>query len=667
MNRTVLVIVIVLLVFLMLCCCVLVGAFVLLGATSMFLTDSGVAMPDIFAENVPFPESEFRPPSEQALMMVETLSQVHIPENDYADLSFRLEGIDDVPLTIPAKPYQIGDKETFWLTDNSSQENFQITAELYMETPHAFFWVEEGLSVKDVEVEALLDKFENQIYPTNRAFFGTEWNPGVDEDEHIYLVYARGLGGNVAGYFSAIDSYSPLIQEFSNAHETFMINADAVNLSENYLYSVLAHEFQHMIHWYQDRNETSWMNEGFSELAVSLNGYPVGGWHTVYLSDRDIQLNFWPVEPSQQGVHYGSSYLFMQYFLDRFGAEITQALVKEDQDGLASIDAVMTSLQIPSDHTEGFMTAEEIFLDWTVASTINDPLLADGRYGYADSTILGLSQRRANMTLNCDDTGWQEMDVSQFGVEDFKLECDFPATLHLQAVGEVGLLPTTPYQGEMAFWSNRNDESDTILTREFDLQNVTGPIRMEYVVWYDIEEDWDYAYVVASIDGVHWDMLETQSGVSTNPHGSNYGWGYTGTSNGWLAESVDLSEYAGQVVQVRFEYVTDPNLNGGGLLVDEIRIDAIQYYTDFELDDGGWIAEGFVRVSDRLAQRMGVTLIKLGDSEPLIETVVFYGGETVTISLADITEWDTIIVLVSGLTQYTTEPANFRLELIPEE
>ena len=64
---------------------------------------------------------------------------------------------------------------------------------------------------------------------------------------------------------------------------------------------------------------------------------------------------------------------------------------------------------------------------------------------------------------------------------------------------------------------------------------------------------------------------------------------------------------------------------------------------------------------------MGVTLIKLGDSEPSIESVVFYGGETVTISLADITEWDTIIVLVSGLTQYTTEPANFRLELIPEE
>lgn len=667
MNRALIIIVIVILVLMMLCCCVLTGAFVFLGAAGFLINDGTFPGTDLLGENVPFPINEFQPPSEDALAMIETLSEVEIPENDYADLSFRLEGIVDVPETVPAKDYQVGDTEKFWLSNNTTQENFQITAELMMESPHALFWVEEGVSVQGSEVRELLDVFNNQIYPTNRTFFGSEWNPGIDEDERIYLIYARGLGGNVAGYFSAIDSYPSVLQEFSNMHETFMINADAVNLSEGYLYSVLAHEFQHMIHWYQDRNETSWMNEGFSELAVSLNGYMVGGWHTVYLTDRDVQLNTWPVEPSQQGVHYGSSYLFMQYFLDRFGPTVTQALVKEDLDGLASIDAVMESLQIPSAHGQSTMTAEEIFIDWTIASTINDPTVAEGQYAFADATIIGSAESLFKTTLGCEGPEWREMDVRQFGVEELELACDAPAILRFQALGEVGLLPTKPYQGERAFWSNRNDESNTVLTKEFDLRAVSGDITMDYWVWYDIEENWDYAYVVASTDGVRWDILQTQYGTTSNPHGSNYGLGYTGSSNGWLADAVDLSPYAGQVVQVRFEYVTDPNLNAGGLLVDNIAVEALDYFTGFEQDDGGWVAEGFVRVNDSLAQLMAVSIIRQSNQTTLVDTSVFYGGETLTFSLADLTEWDTVVVLVSGLTRYTNEPANFRLMLVPEE
>jgi immune inhibitor A len=41
-----------------------------------------------------------------------------------------------------------------------------------------------------------------------------------------------------------------------------------------------------MIHWYQDRNESSWLNEGFSELAAFLNGYGGGGFDYVYQRPR---------------------------------------------------------------------------------------------------------------------------------------------------------------------------------------------------------------------------------------------------------------------------------------------------------------------------------------------------------------------------------------------
>ena len=60
-----------------------------------------------------------------------------------------------------------------------------------------------------------------------------------------------------------------------------------------------------------------------------------------------------------------------------------------------------------------------------------------------------------------------------------------------------------------------------------------------------------------STDGQHWEILKTPSGTSSNPNGASYGWAYTGPSNGWVQETLDLSRYAGQKISIRFEYVTD--------------------------------------------------------------------------------------------------------------
>ncbi|WP_205128613.1 hypothetical protein, partial [Escherichia coli] len=109
------------------------------------------------------------------------------------------------------------------------------------------------------------------------------------------------------------DEYHPLVQPYSNAHEMFYINASQ-SLSSDYTYSVLAHEFQHMIRWYNDRNEDSWLNEGSSELASYLNGYGTGGFDYLFSRRPDTQLNSWPEGPGAAGANYGAAYLFMAYF-----------------------------------------------------------------------------------------------------------------------------------------------------------------------------------------------------------------------------------------------------------------------------------------------------------------------------------------------------------------
>ena len=145
-----------------------------------------------------------------------------------------------------------------------------------------------------------MENFEEKTYPTNREFFGSEWTPGVDADPHLFILYAGGLGGSVAGYFSSADEYLPVVQEYANGHEMFLMSTEHVDLDEQYAYSVLAHEFQHMIHWYRDRNEETWIDEGSAELAAFLNGYSVGGHDRVFASNPDIQLTDWPTRLWQQ-------------------------------------------------------------------------------------------------------------------------------------------------------------------------------------------------------------------------------------------------------------------------------------------------------------------------------------------------------------------------------
>ena len=59
-----------------------------------------------------------------------------------------------------------------------------------------------------------------------------------------------------------------------------------------------------------------------SELASYLNGFDPGGADMAYGEQPDTQLTTWAEPSSESNIeHYGASYLFMAYFLDRFGEE----------------------------------------------------------------------------------------------------------------------------------------------------------------------------------------------------------------------------------------------------------------------------------------------------------------------------------------------------------
>ena len=556
-----------------------------------------------------------------------------------------------------ASPRVVGEQQNFWVHDLDANENNQVSATLRYITPHVYFWVQDGLDIKESDMKALVDTFENEIYPTDREFFGSEWSPGIDGDEHIYILYARGLGFSVAGYFSSSDSTHPLIQEYSNAHEMFLFNADNTPLGGDYAYAVLAHEFQHMIHWNNDLNETSWLNEGSSELAVHLNGFATGGFDWSYIANPDLQLNDWPNDQDATPPHYGAGFLFMTYFLDRFGEEATQLLVKDPVNGLESVDDVLAQINTTDPLTGQPITADDFYLDWVLTNFLLDKSIGDGRYIY--NNYPGAHRASATETVyDCPQDPFTRT-VHQYGVDYIAIECEGDYTIDFTGSTVTGLLPADPYSGDYAFWSNKGDESDMTLTREFDLTNVSGPVEMSFRTWYDIETDWDYVYVEASEDGETWNILLTPSGTGTDPSGNSYGWGYTGVTNDWIEEKVDLSEYAGKKVYIRFEYITDAAVNGEGFMVDDVSVDAAGYRSDFEADDGGWVADGFARVQNILPQTFKLALIS-GDSSVTIVPVSADQTAEIPISLKP---GETAYLVVSGTTRFTRELATYQIEI----
>ena len=585
-----------------------------------------------------------------------------MPENNVYELACRLQGKCNISETLspPPAPLTVGTTQKFWLLNTDTNRHFQINATLVYVTPQTYFWAEEGVRVDQQEVKALMDTFDQEIIPTNREFFGSEWNPGVDGDPHIYVLYAGGLGSNVGGYFSSSDEYNPLVHEYSNGHELFLLSSSQP-IGGSYAYSTLAHEFVHMIQFPTDRNDVSWLSEGFAELGAFLNGYDVGGADWYYVQNPDLQLNDWATTDSPDFVpHYGQSFLYLAYFLDRFGEDATKALTANPENDLASVDGTLADLNAIDPQTGKLITADDVFMDWAAAMYLLDKNVGDGRYTYHNYPG-GPQTSDTEVIYDCPQSPLPR-DVHQYGIDYIKVSCDGKHTLVFTGSTAVQMLPADPYSGSYAFVTNRGNESDMMLTREFDFTGVSGDITFSFRTWYDLEKDYDYLYLEVSEDGKNWQIITTPSGTAENPSGNSYGWGYNGATNNWIQEEIDLSQYAGKKVQVRFEYVTDAAVLGEGFLLDDVSVDAINYSADFETDDGGWQAQGFSRVQNILPQTFRLALITKRAGSTTVQMIEPDASQNVEIPLS-LENGEEAVLIVSGMTRDTRKNAAYQIEI----
>jgi hypothetical protein len=438
----------------------------------------------------------------------------------------------------------------------------------------------------------------------------------------------------------------------------FLFNADNTPLGAESTYGVLAHEFQHMIHWNEDPNETTWLNEGLSELASLLNGYNPGGFDRLYINQPDLQLNDWPNNRNLTLPHYGASFLYTAYFLDRFGENAIKALTQEPANGFEGVDDVLKQINAVDPATRQPISADDFFMDWAVTNFVLDKSIGDGRYVY--NNYPDAHRTSATETISTCPQEPLTRDIHQYGVDTIAIECAGDHTLSFTGSTTTSLLPVNPYSGTYAFWSNKGDQADMTLTRQFDFTNIRGPIEFSYQTWFDIEQNWDYLYLEVSEDGKSWQIITTPAGTADNPNGNSYGWGYTGTTNDWIKESVDLSQYAGKKVFVRFEYITDGATNGEGFLLDDVSVAAANYRSDFETDDGGWTANGFARVENVLSQSFRLALFLTGDSS--VKMIPLDKDQTAQIPL-NLKPGEKAVLVIAGTTRFTRQIGTYQIEI----
>ncbi len=315
----------------------------------------------------------------------------------------------------------VGNIESFWNVDdgiwrstNAILVNKTENAYIYVQTKDPCnndVWYDGGSYngyITQEDANQLAAEFDaasstDDIYGRDRAVFGAERPTGADGDARVTVLlmdidgdhcdgYAG--GGYVAGYYHSVNEGTGT---YSNQRK--MVYMDTFPAVENgdwstwdpttdhndspyaegmrdAVYGTLAHEFQHLIHWYYDADESTWLNEGCSDFAQYINGYGDPESHLSYFQDApDTNLVTW----SGSLADYGASYLFTLYLWEHYGGNDTiSALVNDSTNSMSSVSNVLAA--------RGYAAAfESVFRDWVVANFLDNTSVADGRYGY-DST-----------------------------------------------------------------------------------------------------------------------------------------------------------------------------------------------------------------------------------------------------------------------------------------
>jgi len=572
--------------------------------------------------------------------------------------------------------YAVGDSK-FWLAlDDLNGELYVKQYTLRGVGDHIEVWVasdDDGVSVgtdfpagdcrngvrtqvTDQQVQYLIDQFDGTIYPAESSIFSVppdrdgsdallaellglpaDYYVGdgdnivtlVDNvrDDNFYDTNNANTFSYIAGFFASfnneylnrnvmtIDAWDWLHRTGANPPHEPTDDPCTSAPARPFLYEgVFAHEYQHLLEYYEDPGETTWVNEGLADWIEAYTGYvdrsiPVTtlgfdshtqcflGWLGVQTDANPIpaeggpeqSLNLWGDQTDAESevlCDYGAAATMMHLLADRFGPGFMGEFHRDDLHGFESLQGLLDAAGGPN---------VETMIDTWAGMAALDGVLDDGAKLEGDRAGR-FRVDDLDATVNWDtDQAYSSPGAPPNGSDFVRLRSPYgyiPAH-RLKGIFFRGAtqLPTLPLEwavdpdpvdrpADPALYAGTGDSLDRAMVREVAVP--AGSPALTFAADWSLEEGYDYAYVQISTDGG-----DTYGSIPcTDQVDGPLGPAYNGESDAFLPETCDLSAWAGQNVVLSFRLVTDQSVHFDGLWVDDVAIDGSALSDGSSLD--GW-------------------------------------------------------------------------------
>ncbi len=388
-----------------------------------------------------------------------------------------------------------------------------VSATVAKISSNSAIFVEDGIVVPSTTLNDIASTWESTIYPTNTNYFGSA--PDVDNNCQIeILIFDIDLGGGIGGYFDP-----------NVASQREILFVDSGDLS--WRNTILAHEFEHLLHNARDPYEYLWIDEGAADMAAYLCfgvTDTLSGHANEWSQNANMSVRWW----NQRIADYGAGFMFMMYLADKLGGGTAiSRLVADSATGGTGIENLARNPEPGSTAIGTHMS--DIFANFTAAVSIDS---AQGAFGFSNIAMTAGCVSgficRAQMSGYNDE--WQNSWISPtqelegWGMRAYKFAGGTGAPLNLMVqptqFGVTGsILAKDASTGTWSMTSLRIDSQSgagTGLVHGFG--NTTDEVWV--IAWYESQvSDCDYNFASCGITTGSYPSTDitVQAGIITDP------------------------------------------------------------------------------------------------------------------------------------------------------
>ena len=527
---------------------------------------------------------------------------------------------------------------------------------------------DERIEITNRQINNLIEEFDTNIYPKESRVFSKppdrdgsgailpsllEVRPGyykgegdnivtlIDNvrDENFYDPNNSQNNSYIAGFFyslfneyvdrnvMSIDAFDWLHRTGANPPDEPVIGDPCLNASARpFLYEgVFAHEYQHLLEYYEDVDETAWVNEGISDWAQTLTKYvdPRTPYTEIgfdshlwgFLGYLGIQSPANPVPRPDGGpensltawedqgddeilADYGAAYTLMEVLRDRYGRDFMGRFHRGNRNGFNGLAKALEG-------EETTATPQQLVHEW-LATVALDGVLDDGAtLTGGDAETYRVSKLDAVINWDTPEA-YADPGSPPNGADFVRLRDasgDYLSADQIDSISFTGgaTLPPLPVEWTSddtavgsdgpALYSGSGPNFDRAIVQQVSVPQDNATLTFDTA--YAIEEFWDFGFVQVSTDGGQtWTSLSNANTTDEVDPGAiptvqNNLPGFTGTSGcelgtqtsgectsdpAWVPQTFDLTPYAGQDVLVGFRYVTDGSVDLPGWWVDNVEV-----------------------------------------------------------------------------------------------